>query len=239
MGLALSGLASGFDWKSIVDQLIEVSRAPQNRMRKDQSANATKTSALNDINGLLSSLKSSLTSLSSTEALQKKSATFSNTTTNWTASADTTTPSGTYEFELISKAKTARLTGDADIANPVDPDLPLSSISTGFNITAGTITINGVKITIPDLNSSPAPTINSVLSSFPSAGVSAGYPSDKIKLDSIDPSQSSVLGASNDKSNFLQAMSLKTHSLQKIAFIVRRSKDTALAWIDTIEFDFI
>ena len=71
MGLALSGLASGFDWKSIVDQLIEVSRAPQNRMRKDQSANSTKTTALNEIKGLLSSFKSSLTTLNSAEGFQK------------------------------------------------------------------------------------------------------------------------------------------------------------------------
>jgi flagellar hook-associated protein 2 len=215
MGLALSGLASGFDWKSIVDQLIEVSRAPQNRMRKEQSANATKTAALNDVKSLLSSLKSSLSSLSSTEALQKKSATFSDSTTDWTANADATTPSGTYEFELISKAETARLTGNGGIANEVGPDLPLSTISTGFNITAGTITVNGVKITIPDLSSTPAPTIRSVLNSFPAAGVSAGYNSvtDKIELTSTGiPPQNIVLGAANDTSNFLQAMRLKTPS---------------------------
>ena len=75
MGLALSGLASGFDWKSIFDQLIEVSRAPQNRMRRKQSANATKTSALNVVKGLLSSLKYSLTTLPSTEAIHKKAET--------------------------------------------------------------------------------------------------------------------------------------------------------------------
>ena len=212
MGLALSGLASGFDWKSIVDQLIEVSRAPQNRMRREQSANATKTTALNEVKCLLSSLKSSLSSLSSTEALQKKSATFSNSATTWTASADNTTPSGTYEIELISKAKTARLTGNEGIANSVDPDWPLSTISTGFNITAGTFTVNGVKITIPDLSSTPAPTINNVLTSFPAAGVAAVFTSDKIELTSLNPSQSIVLGASNDTSNFLQAMRLKTPS---------------------------
>ena len=67
MGLALSGLASGFDWKSIVDQLIEVSRAPQNRMRTEKSQLATKNSAISEIKGLVSSLKSSLTSLNSAE----------------------------------------------------------------------------------------------------------------------------------------------------------------------------
>ena len=73
MGLALSGLASGFDWKSIVDQLIEVSRAPQNRMRTEKSQLSSKSSALNDIKGLVSSFKSSLTTLNSAEGFQKKS----------------------------------------------------------------------------------------------------------------------------------------------------------------------
>ena len=49
MGMGLSGLASGFDWKSMVDQLIEVSRAPQNRMRSEQSKNSSKTNAINEI----------------------------------------------------------------------------------------------------------------------------------------------------------------------------------------------
>jgi len=36
MELGLSGLASGFEWKSVVDQLVEVERAPQRRARREQ-----------------------------------------------------------------------------------------------------------------------------------------------------------------------------------------------------------
>ena len=36
MDLSLSGLASGFDWKSVVDQLVEIERAPQRRARSEQ-----------------------------------------------------------------------------------------------------------------------------------------------------------------------------------------------------------
>ena len=101
MGMALSGLASGFDWKSIVDQLIEVSRAPQNRMRTEKSSNASKSSAINEIKGLLSTFKSSLTSLASEEALYKKSANFKDTSTNWKASASKDTPAGEYKFNFL------------------------------------------------------------------------------------------------------------------------------------------
>ena len=149
MGLALSGLASGFDWKSIVDQLIEVSRAPQNRARKDQSANATKTAALNEVKGLLSSLKSSLTSLNSAEGFQKKSATFADKTTNWSATADTDTPSGTYKFEFISEATASKYVGEKIASSAIDKTDFLRDISVGRTITAGTFTVDGQKITIP------------------------------------------------------------------------------------------
>jgi len=208
MGLALSGLASGFDWKSIVDQLIEVSRAPQNRMRKDQSANATKTSALNDVKSLLSSLKSSLTSLSSAEALQKKSATFRDSTTDWTATADADSASGTYNFSFVSEATTSKYQGATGIATAINPTQSLSQISVGRTLTAGNFTVDGVKITI-----TTAQSLDDVLANISGnvPGVTASYNAgaDKIELSKAGGGSIS-LGASNDTSNFLQAMRLTT-----------------------------
>ena len=40
--LSVSGLASGFDWKSLVSQLADVERAPQAQLRREQSAIAQK-----------------------------------------------------------------------------------------------------------------------------------------------------------------------------------------------------
>lgn len=206
MGLALSGLASGFDWKSIVDQLIEVSRAPQNRMRREQSANATKTSALNDVKSLLSSLKSSLSSLSSTEALQKKSATFRDSTTDWSATASANSPSGTYNFNFVSEATTSKYQGESGIATAIDTSQSLSQISVGRTLTAGNFTVDGIKITITTADS-----LNDVLSNISGnvPGVTATYNavSDRIELTKAGGGSIS-LGASNDTSNFLQAMRL-------------------------------
>lgn len=208
MGLALSGLASGFDWKSIVDQLIEVSRAPQNRLRKEQSANATKTSALNDVKSLLSSLKSSLTSLSSAEALQKKSATFRDSTTDWTATADADSASGTYNFSFVSEATTSKYQGATGIATAINPTQSLSQISVGRTLTAGNFTVDGVKITI-----TTAQSLDDVLANISGnvPGVTASYNAgaDKIELSKAGGGSIS-LGASNDTSNFLQAMRLTT-----------------------------
>jgi flagellar hook-associated protein 2 len=214
--MALSGLASGFDWKSIVDQLIEVSRAPQSRMKKEQSANSVKTSALNEIKGLLSSLKSSVSSLASTQAIQKKSATFENTSTNWTASANTNASSGTYKFEIISEATASKLTGAVGIASRLDAPFPpgfpittpLSDLPIGRTITGGIFTVNGVQLG----PFTTANTFEEVRSAFSSAGVSASYNSttDKINLVSLDGLSPITLGASNDTSNFLQAMRLSS-----------------------------
>ena len=229
MGMALSGLASGFDWKSIVDQLIEVSRAPQSRMKREQSSNSVKTSALNEIKGLLSSFKSSVSSLASTQAIQKKSATFENTATNWTASANTTASSGTYKFEILSEATASKLTGVGSIASQLDaafpPDFPittsLSDLPVGRTITGGIFTVNGVQIHKGlDGDNKPIPfttadSLGDVLEaiSFALSGAvgsqSAYYDSadDKIVLVAASPI---TLGASNDTSNFLQAMRLSS-----------------------------
>jgi len=210
MGLALSGLASGFDWKSIVDQLIEVSRAPQNRMRTEKSQLATKNSAINEIKGLVSSLKSSLTSLSSTESFQKKSATFSDTSTDWTASADSDAPSGTYQFTFVSEATTAKLTGAGSIASPIDSNsTTLANLPVGRTISAGTFTIEGVQVTI-----STSDTLDDVMAAITGAtggSVSASYNPGTDKIELLKGAGGSIsLGASNDTSNFLQAMRLSS-----------------------------
>ena len=209
MGLALSGLASGFDWKSIVDQLIEVSRAPQNRMRSEKSQLATKTSALNDVQGLLSSLKSSLASLSSTEALQKKAATFSNSSTDWTASADADAPSGTYQFTFVSEATTAKLTGASGIASQLNPNTTLANLPVGRTITGGTFTVDGKQVTI-----STSDTLNDVIAAISTAtggSITASYNAATDQIDLVKGAGGSIsLGASNDSSNFLQAMRLSS-----------------------------
>ena len=222
MGLALSGLASGFDWKSIVDQLIEVSRAPQNRMRTEKSQLSAKNTALNDIKGLVSSFKSSLTSLNSAEGFQKKSAAFASSTTTWSATTDTDAPSGTYEFNFVTKATASKLTGAAGIATQLTSGTTLSTLPVGRTITGGTFTVDGVLIHNGNPGEVPTPftsadSLDRVLErilTHTGGSITASYNpdpnEDKIYLVK-DPSGGSIsLGASNDTSNFLLAMRLST-----------------------------
>ena len=57
MDLNVSGLASGFDWKSMVDQLTHIERAPQQRMRIEQADIRRKNSAFTAVKTQLSALK--------------------------------------------------------------------------------------------------------------------------------------------------------------------------------------
>jgi flagellar hook-associated protein 2 len=214
MGMALSGLASGFDWKSMVDQLIEVSRTPQKRMQSDQSKNNSKASAINEIKGLLADLKTNIASLGSQDALRKRSATLGGAATGWTGSAATTASAGKYTFSLNTLAsaaklngKTGMLPGDSRLAASIDPGLPLSSQPLGRAITGGNFTINGKAVTIASSD-----TLDNVIANINAsgAGVTASYDSgtDRVSLDG--GGSRVVLGASNDTSNFLLAMRLSS-----------------------------
>lgn len=215
MGLALSGLASGFDWKSIVDQLIEVSRTPQKRMRAEKSQFASKTSALNEIKGLVTSLKSSLSGLGSDDTVLKRSATFASSTTNWSASATKDTPVGQYVFELTQKATAAKLQGEAGAAGKGVPGggatSSLASLQVGRTLTAGTFTVNGKVVTIESTANSLQLVLDDIQEALqlsdPTATATYNAGTDKIVLSSTS---SIVLGAANDTSNFLQAMKLST-----------------------------
>ena len=201
MGMALSGLASGFDWKSIVDQLIEVSRAPQNRMRTEKSTNASKSSAINEVKGLLSTLKTSISSLASEESLYKKGVSFKDTSTNWKASASKDTPAGDYKFNLLSEATASKLTGSSNLVASLTDQKLISDLSVGRTITPGSFLVNGKEI-----NVTASMFLKDIIKEMSSGtGVTANLVDGQIELHSTSPI---ALGSANDTSNFLQAMRL-------------------------------
>jgi flagellar hook-associated protein 2 len=57
MDLGISGLVSGFDWRSFVDQMVEIERAPQQRMRSEQSLLQQRNTSYSNIKTQLEKLK--------------------------------------------------------------------------------------------------------------------------------------------------------------------------------------
>ncbi len=209
--MALSGLASGFDWKSIVDQLVEVSRAPQTRMRREQAANSQKSSALEDVRAKLAALKTSISNLNSQDSLLKKSATIADKTSNWTATATKDTPAGDYNVEMISQATASVLKGASGLGASISLASPISQTWMGATLDSGKFTLNGNTITI-----SAATTWNDLITSINGIpGYSANIVNDKFVISG--PGAINLGSDASDPTNFLQLARLFNNGTSTIS----------------------
>jgi flagellar hook-associated protein 2 len=147
MDLGLSGLASGFDWKSLVNQLSDVERAPQKRLRSDQSHIENRNQAYGSVKTQLNVLKNRLDNLSSDSVLQARKASVSDTSI-LTATAASGVSTGTYELNITQLATASKTLGTSGVGGNLYPTntVDSGSLSTkGFSpaISAGTITVDG------------------------------------------------------------------------------------------------
>ncbi|MEO8223645.1 MAG: flagellar filament capping protein FliD [Gammaproteobacteria bacterium] len=119
--LTSSGLGSGLDIKSIVDQLVAAERAPQaNRLTKREGSANTELSALGQFKSALSTFKDSLAKLQDLKTFQGRTVSVGDDTV-FTASATATSLPGNYSVEVISLAAAQRLRsiGFGDATSPV------------------------------------------------------------------------------------------------------------------------
>lgn len=207
MDFQLAGLASGFDWRTVVDQLIEIERIPQQRMRSDQRENTEKINALGILDTKLASLRTSIGEFQSTSLYNTKSTSLSNETLGITATADTSATVGNYAVTVSQLATATKRIGTADVGGSVgDASTVITNLRLENDIGEGTFSINGQSITV-----SSADTLEDIFDSISAATsglVTASYDagSDKVSLSSV--SGQLELGGDNDDSNFLAAMKL-------------------------------
>ena len=152
--IQLAGLASGFDWKTFTDSVIDLERAPVRRLESEKSKNDAKKSQLTDLGTKLASLRTAMSDLSSTTLSSGRKASFESSSPSWIADVTDSTPVGNYEVQVVSKATASRLTSGA-VSSPT---------------AAGSLTINGTDIAI-----TAGQTVASVISAInnSSAGVTA------------------------------------------------------------------
>ena len=152
--IQLAGLASGFDWKTFTDSVIDLERAPVRRLESEKSKNDAKKSQLTDLGTKLASLRTAMSDLSSTTLSSGRKASFESSSPSWIAAVTDSTPVGNYEVQVVSKATASRLTSGA-VSSPT---------------AAGSLTINGTDIAI-----TAGQTVASVISAInnSSAGVTA------------------------------------------------------------------
>lgn len=110
-GLQLSGLASGFDWKTFTDSVMEMERAPARRYESEQAKNDNKKSQLSSLGTKLSSLQTAMNALSSSSLGAGRKVANESSSDVVKATVSSSTPVGTYEVQVTHLATASRLTG--------------------------------------------------------------------------------------------------------------------------------
>jgi flagellar hook-associated protein 2 len=207
--LSISGLASGFDWKTVVTQLAQAERAPEAAWNAAKSKLTQKNSAFNSIKSYLNNLQADIKKLKDPTNYSNRSAQ-TNDATIATASASPAATVGNYTFNITQLATTAQIAGTGNISKAISPDGNLSSVTIGTagfssSVTEGTFSINGKQVTISSADSLQQVFDN--IASVTTNAVTASYNSttDKITFTSASPI---TLGSAADTSNFLQVAQL-------------------------------
>lgn len=215
--LGLSGLASGFDWKSFIDQMAQAQRGPQTRLRTEQSALNQRNNAFTSIKTQLGILQSRINVLKDPTLFASRTAGTSDSTLG-TAATSAGAAAGSFLFNVTQRATAARTNGGANVGSGITGtgDLTTTTVAdAGFStaVSAGTFTVNGKQITLATTD-----TLQSVLDKIGTAtgnAVTGSYnaTTDKFTLSSTGEI---VLGSATDTSNFLQVARLTNNGTNSV-----------------------
>ncbi len=192
----------------MIDQLMEIERLPQARLREDQSENTDKKDSLQRVDTKLQALKASVSAFNDSVLYNSKGVNLSDETLGITASAGTSAQEGSYNIEVTQLAASSKRDGNTDVGGTIgSADTVISSLNLSTEITEGTFFINGQEITIQETD-----TLQDVfdgISIATSGVVSVSYDEIEDKVTLTSSSGELELGGSSDSSNFLAALKLE------------------------------
>ncbi|OIO60631.1 MAG: hypothetical protein COZ46_01185 [Verrucomicrobia bacterium CG_4_10_14_3_um_filter_43_23] len=212
MDLGLSGLVSGFDWKSFVQQMVSIEGIQKTNLSTEKSGLQNKVDTLSALKTKLESLRTSVDALNSADAFLGRKATIATTTAPvlGSATAASQTLTGTYSLNVTQLATQSTRSGAGDVGAQINgtsdvSGLTLSSMKIATDITAGTFSVNGKQITVATTDSLQS--VFDAISTATSGSVTASYnaTTDKIELSS---GSEILLGTPADTSNFLTSTKL-------------------------------
>ena len=233
-GLQLSGLASGFDWKTLVDSLMQLERAPVARLETERTNQSKRLSALEGVRSRLQELQSSLANLRLPTLASGRTARLATAGSSWSVEATPSAAPGSHTLEVLALATAARRVSTQRISAPVSTSNDLSSLTIATLPTAvapseGFFTINGEKITVASTDSLAQ--ILDRIETATAGEVRASYDPITDRL-TLNATSSLFLGAANDTSTFLSALRLSTtgpSSAASTAALGRTALDSPLA----------
>jgi len=229
LDMSISGLASGFDWKSVVDQLTAVERTPQATVRTEQATLSKRRDALGQIATQLTDLQTKATALGDATLYTRRSGGSSDSSVATVSAADGAV-TGTNTISVLTLATPSSWLGatsgvisplnSASVdANTAATGPTMASAGWGATFTAGTVTV-GVKdnttgaVTNRQITVAATDTLKEVLSKLDTAigpALSAKYSNATDQVTLTPPAGSSlILGASSDTSNLLSCLKLFT-----------------------------
>ena len=228
--LQLTGLASGFDWKPVVEQLVELEGIPKQRLQSEKSANESKVSDLGLLKSQLDALNGAAGALNNDDLYEgRKVGMDSISAAILSASAAAGALTGDFvvsvysigtQTEMSSKNRVPGGLGAGLTLSEKLNELPLqSSITTGtFTIAGKTLSIDNLDVTLQSIIDEINAAVSGVSGVNPeedTTGITFEYDqaNDKMIVDGGELSPNSlnavpVLGSPTDSSNFLHVLRL-------------------------------
>jgi len=219
--LSLSGLASGLDWKSLVDSLMEIESAPITRLQKEQVTNTQRSTALAGLETKLTDLQTATRKIKEASLFSGRTIASTTAASSWQFSAAAGTATGSHTIAVSQLATKARRDGALNITGGLSATSDVSGVTlatmrTASVITSGTFTINGAQVSVATTDS--LQDIFDRIATATGNDITASYDpvADKVTLESASDA-TIVLGAANDTSNFLSVLKLANNDSDTIS----------------------
>jgi flagellar hook-associated protein 2 len=217
MDLGISGLASGFDWKSFVDQMAAAQRSSQVPFKARQNSIQQRNAAFTTIKDKLTALQTAIKALSDTSRFDTRTTSTSDATAATATAAAGTLP-GAYSFQITRLATSSRIAGVGNIAGNLLSEgevssIPISNAGWPMPLTSGTFTINNRQVTVET-----GDTLQQIFDKIATATdnqVTASYSPTQDRITLVGQ-ETIVLGSATDTSNFLQAARLSNNGTTSV-----------------------
>jgi flagellar hook-associated protein 2 len=211
MTFQVAGLASNFDWKSFVDQIIDLERTPATRIEAEKTANSRKVTELGTLGNRLDALKTAMAAVNSSTLFGLRTAQSTTSGSQWTSTAASNAPTGSYKIAVSQLATAASLRGAGNVGGGLSATSDVSALTVatlpiGQAISAGEFTVNGQKVSVALTDS--LQDVFTAIATATGGTVTASYSDATDRVTLASSSGEVLLGASNDTSNFLRAMKL-------------------------------
>jgi flagellar hook-associated protein 2 len=223
-GVQIAGLASGFNWQTIINELITADSAGQTQVKAQQTKVNAQQSAVGAISTDLTNLSDSIFSLEDPSLYSAVTVSSNQATSTWAANAQSGTTPGSYSIAVSRLATASELTGATDISDSLSATddvsgLTVANLATASPVTAGTFTVNGAQVTVTTAES--LADVFTAIQTATGGNVTASYDSGSDTVNLMSASGPVVLGADNDSSNFLQEMKLSNNGLASVSSSAR------------------